>query len=149
VNVLTAGFSNSYTDNIGSLADYDSPESSLFCYEVEAIENTNSLGIQGRSRSNKVCFSVKPEVLIPNAFIPNDENLVNQVFEPVFSFIPEHYDLVIYNRLGTLVLQGFGPWGGKINGKFVPEGVYVYNLKIYNYSTDIIEKSGSVTVLYR
>ncbi|HJZ40836.1 MAG TPA: gliding motility-associated C-terminal domain-containing protein [Bacteroidales bacterium] len=148
-DILDAGVQTNYTDDISGLIDQSDPSSSMICYHVEATENTNIHGIQGRSVSNRVCFSLTPDVRIPNAFIPNDTDPVNQVFEPVFSFMPEHYDLIIYNRLGVRIWQGSGPWDGRVNGNYVPEGVYLYYLRIYNYSTDKIEQSGSVTVVYR
>jgi gliding motility-associated-like protein len=106
-------------------------------------------GTQGKSFSNRLCFSIHPDIRIPNAFIPNDADQTNQVFEPVFSFLPEHYEMTIYNRLGNKIWEGSSPWDGRVNGKFVPEGVYLYYIRIYNYSTDFIELNGKVTVLYR
>jgi hypothetical protein len=147
--IIYAGDQTNFTDDISGLIDQSDPSSSMICYHIEATESPNIHGIRGRSISNRVCFSLTPDVRIPNAFIPNDTDPVNQVFEPVFSFIPEHYDLVIYNRLGVRIWQGSGPWDGRVNGNYVPEGVYLYYLRIYNYSTDKLEYSGSVTVVYR
>ncbi len=148
-DTLDAGIQNSFSDEVASLIDYVNPSSSFICYQAEAEEGSNIYGIRGRSLSNRVCFSVRPDIRMPNAFIPNDTEPVNQVFEPVFSFLPEHYELNIYNRLGTKVWEGTGPWDGKSAGKYVPDGVYVYLLRVYNYSTDILELTGKVTVVYR
>ena len=138
-----------YIDDIGSLANYADPVSSLVCYQVDAIENINMYGWQGKSLSNRLCFSLNPDIRMPNAFIPNDGDATNQVFEPVFSFEPEQYEMTIYNRLGTKIWEGSEPWDGRANGKYVPEGVYLYYVRVYNYSTDYTELNGSVTVLYR
>jgi hypothetical protein len=86
---------------------------------------------------------------MPDAFIPNDGEPVNRVFEPVFSFTPEHYEMYIYNRLGTKLWEGTGPWDGVVAGKPVPEGVYLYLLRIYNYSSEVKEINGKVVVVYR
>jgi hypothetical protein len=149
VDTLNIGKITFFSDDISQLVNYQDPESSLICYEVLATENLNVYGIQGKSLSNKVCFSIKPDIRMPNAFIPNDTEPMNQVFEPVFSFLPEHYNMIIYNRLGTKVWEGSQAWDGRVNGKYVPEGIYLYYLKVYNYSTDIIELNGKVTVVYR
>jgi hypothetical protein len=149
VDNIFVGLVTNYTDDIGSLVNYEDPESSYVCYEVLATENPNTYGIQGKSLSNRVCFSVNPDIRMPNAIIPNDNEPLNKVFEPVFSFLPEHYDIIIYNRLGTKIWEGSTAWDGRENGKYVPEGVYLYYLRVYNYSTDIIELNGSVTVVYR
>jgi hypothetical protein len=149
IDTLDAGKLTNYTDNVSGMTDYANPVSSYICYKIEAVERMNMHGIRGRSMSNRVCFSLTPNIRMPNAFIPNDPQVVNQVFEPVFSFLPEHYQLIIYNRLGTKLWEGTGAWDGKVAGKLVPEGVYLYLLRVYNYSTDITEINGSVTLIYR
>jgi hypothetical protein len=138
-----------YNDDINNLINYIDPAEGLVCYSVVATENTNMYGITGRSESNQVCFSINPGVRIPNAFIPNDSEPENQVFEPVFSFLPEHYEMTIYNRLGSKIWEGKGPWDGRVNGKFVHEGVYVYHIRVFDYAAEIKEYQGRVTVIYR
>ena len=149
IDTLDAGTLTNFTDNITNLVDYSNPASSYVCYRTQAVERLNVYGISGRSLSNQVCFSITPDIRMPNAIIPNDNEPVNQVLEPVFSFTPESYELFIYNRLGTRLWEGRGPWDGRVSGKYVPEGVYLYLLRVYNYSTDIKELSGQVTVIYR
>jgi hypothetical protein len=147
-DTLSTGITG-YTDDISGLINNNDPSSSFVCYQIDAIERLNVYGIKGKSLSNRMCFSVTPEIRMPNAFIPNDNEPVNQILEPVFSFTPESYQLIIYNRLGTKLWEGKGPWNGKVAGQYVPEGVYLYLLRVYNYSTDIIELNGKVTVVYR
>jgi hypothetical protein len=149
VDTLDAGTSTSYTDDVASLIDYSNAASSYICYEVNALEAPNANGIRENSISNRVCFTVIPDIRMPNAFIPNDGDAVNRVFEPVFSFTPEHYELFIYNRLGTKLWEGNGPWDGRVAGKPVPEGVYLYLLRVYNYSSDVKDINGKVVVIYR
>jgi hypothetical protein len=149
IDTLYAGGATFYTDDIGYLANYENPGEGLICYSVIADENINIHGVKGESISNRFCFSVNPSIRIPNAFIPNDTDPVNQSFEPVFSFLPEHYEMIIYNRLGTKIWEGRQPWDGKVNGNYVHEGVYVYFLRIFNYSSEITEFQGKITVLYR
>lgn len=147
-DTISIGITQTYTDDLSGLLNYENPQSSLVCYEVQAIENPNSFGIQGKGLSNRNCFSVFPDIRMPDAFIPNDTEPINQAFEPVFSFLPERYQMIVYNRLGTKIWEGADAWDGRVNGKFVPEGVYVYYLRVYNYSTDVTELNGKVTVLY-
>jgi hypothetical protein len=149
VDTLSAGTNTNFSDDVSNLLDYNDPVNSGICYQIEAVEQNNPYGVEGKSLSNQVCFSISPDVRMPNAFIPNDNDPVNQLLEPVFSFLPERYDLIIYNRLGLKVWEGSGPWDGKINGRYVPEGVYLYYLRVYNHSTDILEFNGKVTVVYR
>jgi hypothetical protein len=149
VDTLDGGALTAYTDDVAALIDYSNPSSSFICYHIDALEGSNIYGIQENSISNQVCFTVVPDIRMPNAFIPNDGEPVNRVFEPVFSFIPEHYEMIIYNRLGTKLWEGTGPWDGIVAGKPVPEGVYLYLLRIYNYSSEVKEINGKVVVVYR
>jgi hypothetical protein len=149
VDTLDANTSTTYADDVAALIDYSNPSSSMICYQIDALEGSNNLGIRFRSNSNKVCFTVTPDIRMPDAFIPNDGDQVNRVFEPVFSFTPEHYELLIFNRLGTKIWEGNGPWDGKVSGKPVSEGVYLYLLRVYNYSSDVKELNGKVVVMYR
>jgi hypothetical protein len=149
VDTLYGGISTYFNDDISHLVDYENPSEAFVCYSVMATENTNPYGIQGKSESNRLCFSVPTNVRIPNAFIPNDTEIANQVFEPVFSFLPEHYEMIIYNRTGLKIWEGRQAWDGRANGEYVPEGVYVYYIRVFGYSSEITEFNGKVTVIYR
>jgi hypothetical protein len=149
VDTLDGGTATTYSDDVATLVDYSNPASSFICYHIDALQGSNVNGIRENSVSNQVCFTVIPDIRMPNAFIPNDGEPVNRVFEPVFSFTPEHYDLFIYNRLGTKIWEGSGPWDGRVAGKPVPEGVYLYLLRVYNYSSDTRDINGKVVVIYR
>lgn len=149
IDTLDAGLSNFYVEDIASMANYANPVSSQICYTIEANEVTNLLGIKGKSSSNRVCLPVLPDVHMPNAFIPNDPDPMLSKFEPVFSFLPERYDLVIYNRAGIKVYEGHEGWDGRSAGNTVPEGVYLYYLRLYTQVSEKVEYNGSVTVVYR
>lgn len=149
IDTLDNSLQTEFSESLAGMIDYVNPLSSYLCYQVEAVERTNTHGIKGRSLSNQVCFSMNPQIIMPNAFIPNDPEPENSVFEPVFSIQPEHFEMIVYNRLGTVVWEGSGSWDGRSGGKYVPEGVYVYLIRIFNYSSEIREISGKVTVVYR
>lgn len=65
---------------------------------------------------------------VPNAFTPNGDGQ-NDIFLPVFSCEILEYQLLIYDRWGTLLFktneQGQG-WDGRINGELAPGEVYVW-----------------------
>jgi gliding motility-associated-like protein len=149
VDTLDGGTANTFADDVAALIDYTNPLSSHICYNIDALEGSNIYGIRGNSVSNRVCFTIIPDIQMPNAFIPNDGEAVNRVFEPVFSFSPERYEILIYNRMGTKLWEGAGPWDGTVSGKPVPEGVYLYLLRIYNFSSGVKELNGKVVVVYR
>lgn len=136
-----------FRDDFSNRVDYENPQNSQVCYQVAAVES--GLESENTSRSNLLCFSLHPRIYMPNAFIPNSDDGINNTFGPVFSFAPERYELAIFNRSGLRIWEGSEPWDGKVNGKSASEGVYLYHLKIFNYSDPAQELSGSVTIVYR
>jgi hypothetical protein len=81
--------------------------------------------------------------------MPNSPDEVNATFGPIFSFVPERYKLTIYNRAGLRIWEGAEPWDGTVNGKPVPEEVYMVHLRVFNYEGATRELAGQVTVVYR
>jgi gliding motility-associated-like protein len=60
----------------------------------------------------------------------------------------ENYTLSIYNRWGQLLFTAENQgWDGTCNGKAVPEGIYVYTLKITTFTYDKVQEQGVVMVL--
>lgn len=115
-------------------------------YQVTFIVNPNM------SCSDSVTMTVdyediNPEAIwIPNAFTPNNDgrNEVFRIYGPVDCF----YDrLMIFNRWGELIWQTESPmtefWDGRVDGKIVQQGVYVYRLE----GELLPVKIGSVTVM--
>ncbi len=89
---------------------------------------------------------------VPNVFSPNDDG-VNDYFE-VFSKDLLALQLSIYDRWGELLFTSSaidGRWDGKVRGKPVSPGVYVWMAQLEGYRKDgstyrTVEK-GSVTVI--
>ncbi|MCD4832707.1 MAG: gliding motility-associated C-terminal domain-containing protein [Bacteroidales bacterium] len=133
-----------FDDNIESLQSY-----SQFCYFVRGTEEGASES--DYSQSNTVCVYLKPRVFIPEAFTPNDDG-INDLFQPVFTFIPKDYELRIYNRWGNVIFETGDytkAWNGKEpNGNPAPAGVYIYYLRIKSPNDQIIEERGNITVIY-
>ena len=103
------------------------------CYRVKAIANQNSTY---QSTSNRICLPYSPLFWIPDAFTPNGDGR-NDAFKPMSSgILNEGYELLIYNRWGALVFATQNrntAWDGSYEGKPVPEGLYVYQIK-FNYT---------------
>jgi gliding motility-associated-like protein len=98
-------------------------------------------------------FNCKPcSTFIPNVFKPyeNSDNSTFQAFSDCLFF---KYELKIYNRWGQSVFVSQDPqktWDGKVRGKIVPEGVYIWVLEIETEVRGKVvfeRKYGSVTVL--
>jgi hypothetical protein len=146
---MNVGMDTFFNDDFSSRVNYSDPQSTRVCYQVEAYEASDAGRTQNISRSNTLCFALDPDVRMPNAFIPNSHDGVNDTFGPLFSFVPERYTLTIYNRAGLKIWEGAEPWDGMVKGKPVHEEVYVYHLKLFNYEGADRVLTGQVTVVYR
>lgn len=93
---------------------------------------------------------------IPNVFNPRGTN--NNLFKVVPSTFADGVvsTMVIYDRWGNemySIKDGVSTgnpegWDGTFNTKYVDEGVYVYRVVITEPDGDVIEKLGTLTVLY-
>jgi hypothetical protein len=146
---FSVGTDTYFIDDFSNRIHYSDPQSTRVCYRITAFESPGVLASQNISRSNRICFSIEPDVRMPNAFIPNSMDGVNNTFRPIFSFTPERYEMTIFNRSGLKIWEGSGPWDGCVNGKQVTEGVYLYHLVIYNFSGIERKFTGEVAVIYQ
>ncbi len=135
---------NDFNDNIEALENY-----TQFCYFVQAKETSNINN--DYSQSNTTCVYLKPKIYIAEAFTPNDDGN-NDLFQPIFSFIPSDFEFKIYNRWGNIIFETKDyskPWNGKAaNGESVPTGTYLYYFKIMTPNNQTVEERGNVLVIY-
>lgn len=137
------GFTD-FTDDITSLKLNSA--AGLVHYKVKAVSQVYGF----TSLSNEVILSMDSDVLVPNAFTPDGDG-INDVFFPVFSFIPEEYMLIIYDRYGLRLFTSRIPetgWDGTKNGKKVGEGVYMYYIEFKSFNGRRRTLTGSVTLFY-
>ena len=160
-NINQAGFvlvggsnppDTSYVDDLSWLS-YEAIQDEI-CYYVVAGENDSyTRGNQGSSRSNTACVSVQPEIRMANAIIPNATNEENARIRPVLSFVPRYYVFQVFDRWGSRIFETDDPdayWYGRVRGKQnVPEGVYVYYIRLTTSNGIEIEKKGQITVFYK
>ena len=95
-------------------------------------------------------FEIFEEIfVIPNAFTPNGDGL-NDLFGPVGSSV-DNYQFLIFDRWGKLVFQTHDIttwWDGKLLGKDLPEGSYVWRIDARRVLDDLsFRLSGSVVLL--
>ena len=86
-------------------------------------------------------------IVVPNVFTPNYDG-VNDLFNPVLSFIPSDYHLIISDRRGNVLFERkvydkSDAWDGSGKGN----GVYLYFLKVTAPSGKIFSKRGTVTII--
>lgn len=132
---------------LDSLTNYNNT-SGQFCYFVEAVEGTNEYGFFEVSRSNYACALIDPLIFIPNSIVVNG---INELFLPVVGYYNmTSYDLTVIDRWGQSIFRTNNPsegWNGSFGGKLVPEGLYVYILRINNGENTEITRRGHVNVL--
>lgn len=98
--------------------------------------------------SNTVCLIPSPKVYVPNIFAPEG---VNAIFRPQLSFgTLSEYELQIFDRWGGQVFQSNSidkGWDGKRAGALMPEGVYLYFIRMTPNGGTPIELGGDVMLL--
>jgi gliding motility-associated-like protein len=136
-----------YTLNYSSVM-FDITGNNL-CFYVSVSESGNPHGIYGESSSEVICTGIIENIIVPNTFTPNND-LINDYFKPVLSFTPVQYHLVITSRSNEIVFESLdyqAQWDGRHNGESLPDGVYLWYLKLKTASGKQISKTGTVTII--
>lgn len=119
------------------------------CFRIDASESANPHGVYGETVSSTVCTDITENVIVPNAFTPNND-LVNDFFRPVLSFTPVEYHIVITDRSNNILFESrdhLEEWDGKKNGERLTLGVYLWFLNIKTPSGKQLTRSGTVTII--
>ena len=121
------------------------------CFMVTAFEAFNPHGLSGESSSFPFCLSLPENIAVPNMFIPSGSNVkeINRYFRPVMSFTPSEYHLVVTDLRRRIVFESrdfHEKWDGRLKGSVLPEGVYLWILRIKTPSGNSVSKTGTVTL---
>lgn len=100
--------------------------------------------------ASKVIYVNNNTVWIPNSFTPLSET--NNRFDIVAAGVQD-YEIEIYNREGMLVFQSNdvnNSWDGTHNGKYCPQGAYVYIIRysFRNQKSETLVRKGNVLIIY-
>lgn len=90
----------------------------------------------------------EPEIYIPNAFSPNDDNTNDVIY--VYGGQIKELLFRIYDRWGEKVFETTKPgegWDGTYKGKKVMPGVFVYYVEATCYDNEKFFKKGNLTVI--
>jgi len=120
------------------------------CFRLEYSEGSNPYVTPGTSYSNRVCMPTTEIINVPNTFTP-DGNLVNDTFKPVLSFTPFAYRLLITDIKRKIVFDTSdfnAEWDGTSNGIKLPEGPYLWFLKVTSPSGKTISRTGTVNIIF-
>jgi gliding motility-associated-like protein len=87
-------------------------------------------------------LTVRDELVffVPNSFTPNGDEF-NNAFVPIFTsgFDPFEFNLTIINRWGELIFESNDAtvgWDGTYHGKIVPDGMYVWKIRMKDIEND-------------
>lgn len=119
------------------------------CFEVEASESNNIHGINSTIRSSSDCLNLPVLVTVPNVFTP-DNDLKNDLFSPILSFTPAEYLLLITDKQGKELFETrdhVEKWDGTSGGRLLPEGVYLWYLRLIAPSGEVISRTGTITII--
>ncbi len=106
---------------------------------------------QGCSSIDTITIKVYkgPELYVPNAFSPNNDDL-NDIFKVIAVGIIEFKYFRIYNRWGQQVFETTDPnrgWDGTFQGKKQPNDVYVWITSARDFKGSVIFRKGFVTLI--
>lgn len=136
-------WSVSYTDIMLDI------KGSEVCFYITATEQVNELNITGESKSAVICTEIIENIFLANTFTPNNDN-INDLFKPVLSFTPSDYHFIVSDRNSRVVFESRfydESWDGRHAGNELPQGVYLWFLKIVTPSGKTVNRSGTVTIL--
>jgi gliding motility-associated-like protein len=120
------------------------------CFQLSAYEISNPHGIKGTSLSQTACLETAEVITVPDVFTPNND-LINDLFRPVLSFTPVEYTLIITDRQGKRLFETRSyneSWDGSLNGDPVPQGVYLWYLRVKTPSLKSISRTGTIAVYF-
>ncbi|TVR78528.1 MAG: PKD domain-containing protein [Chitinophagaceae bacterium] len=139
---------NWYPENYLSCSDCESPIASPL---IDTDFFVTVSDAQGCVLSGEVTVHVVPEqriLYIPNIFSPNGDG-INDEFE-VFTGGVRTFYLSVFDRWGSKIFESEDPnisWNGKLNGIQVPQGVYVFYIRVTFQDGENISKKGSITLV--
>jgi gliding motility-associated-like protein len=118
---------------------------------IISAEITGECGVVSLTSSRNVinCEKVFCDPFIPNVFTPNNDG-TNEFFTPVFPCEDAEFNLKIYNRWGEKIYDNGDTnrgWNGGINGYFVPDGTYIYEVGYQKSAANRALVSGTLTLL--
>lgn len=138
---LTTVFYSDYIQRTGSYG---------ISFIVGSLESDNPYGITGESRSQPIFLPMEERITVPSLFTP-DGNLVNDLFRPVLSFVPPEYYLAIFDINRKLLFESrdyMEEWDGTAMGRQLPEGVYLWQIRLKTAGGVSISRSGTIAIVF-
>lgn len=122
------------------------------CYNIRANFTPADRDTTFSFLSNLTCVEGRTELYLPNVFSPDADQPANRVFGPFFT-VPAAvtaYQFLVFDRWGALYFESNDParpWDGTLGGSEAPTGAYIYILTYQTGQSNLVERSGVVTLL--
>lgn len=121
----------------------------VITFTIVAVPDPLAVPAIPYSQSNEVTIIKKPTISYPTAFTPNKDE-VNDNFK-VFALYAVKYEFKIFNRWGEMMFMtedlDTDGWDGSFKGNPMPEGTYVFTVKIVDTLGRTFDRSGTVVLL--
>lgn len=141
----TGAFQQIASTATNTYQDRDIPSGvSQVCYVIRYVDECGNTSQQ----STETCITVSGLLRVPTAFTPNGDG-INDIFKTADGIF-QSFQLLIYNRWGTLVFQSSNPsvgWGGTFNGKPASMGTYTYRITFQNADNVPATKTGTFVLI--
>jgi|GEM_PF-920749 len=142
---VNATFTQIATTSLNSYIDTSVPQGTAeACYQIRYTDECGNLSMI----SQEVCVIIEAKLGIPTAFTPNGDN-INDFFT-VTDGIYNNFQMLIYNRWGSLVFQTNNPspgWNGMFEGTEAPSGSYSYRITFQNADNSRVNRSGTFVLI--
>ncbi|MBO3697983.1 gliding motility-associated C-terminal domain-containing protein [Roseivirga sp. E12] len=138
-------FSQIATTALSTFVDTTIPQGTAeACYQIRYVDECGNIS----ALSAEVCVIIEAKLGIPTAFTPNGDN-INDFFS-VTDGIYNDFQMLIYNRWGSLVFQTNSPtpgWNGMFEGTEAPSGSYSYRITFQNTDNSRVNRSGTFVLI--
>lgn len=133
-----------YTDKV---LRYNFEKEGRYLVQLEVMDR-NSTCVDSLKQPLSVVIG-NTYLLLPNAFSPGSSIGVNDIYKVSYSSLLA-FKASIYNRWGRLLYNWSDPsqgWDGRVNGKFVPTGVYYIIVEYRGTDGKWRSKSSDINIL--
>lgn len=130
----------------GPLLDYSIMDTGTFSIDYIVENEFNCLDTSSRT----VIVFDEFELIIPNVFTPNFDNINDQF--TITSCGVYDFRIRIFNRYGQQLFESNSvnfSWDGRVNGKRVGPGVYYYDIDVLDFEGKKRDYQGSLTITNR
>ena len=130
---------------------------STFTIQAQNVHQTRKYRVIAYKKGDNSVFSISNttelapnlSLYVPNSFTPNGDGL-NDTFG-VYGESIKNYRMQVFNRWGQVIFESNNvteQWDGTYNGRFVPQGAYIYKMSANGINGNTTSKNGTLNIIY-